>query len=267
MQARRVLIAFIVAVAISGGFTLWLSKTLARRHGANSGSLHYVAVTRAVDAGETLSAQDVTPLEWPGKPVPGALTRTEDVAGKATLSALAPGVPVLDKQVSSTAAGLSGKIPEGMRAMSLKSNDVVGVAGYLLPGTRVDVLVTLHEPGSQDSVTSTVLQDAQVMTAGQKMQPDPDGKAARVDVVTLLVSPEDAEKVALASAQGAIQFVLRNGADHAHTATEPIHFAKFSIPQPVHSEAPKVAATHAPPPVPHYSVQVRRGDKDSVETF
>ena len=265
MQARRVLVSLIVAVAVSGAFTLWLSKTLTRKRGA-TGTLRYVSVTRAVDAGETLTPQDLVPMNWPAQPIPGAYIHTEDVTGKATLYPLIPGVPILERQVAAAAAGLSGRIPEGMRAISLKSNDVVGVAGYLLPGTRVDVLVTLRDPTSQDAVTSTVLQDVQVMTAGQKMQPDPDGKAARVDVVTLLVSPEDAEKVTLASAQGTVQFILRNGADHAHIASEPTRFVKLSTNQQSHPVATKVAASHAPP-IPHYTVQVRRGDKDSVETF
>jgi pilus assembly protein CpaB len=175
-------------------------------------------------------------------------------------------VPLLDKQVSASAAGLSGKIPEGMRAISLKSNDVVGVAGYLLPGTRVDVLMTLRDQATQDQVTSTVLQDAQVITAGQKMQPDPDGKAARVDVVTLLVSPDDAEKVALASNQGTVQFVLRNGADHAHVTAEPVRFTHPAASQKKPIE-PKVSLAHAPASPAPYTVQIRRGDKDSVETF
>jgi pilus assembly protein CpaB len=264
-QSRRVLIALIVAVAVSGAFTFWLSKTLAHKHGT-TGTLRYVALTRAVDAGETLTSQDVVLMNWPTHPILGAYIRTEDVTGKAALYPLAPGVPILERQVASAAAGLSGRIPEGMRAISLKSNDIVGVAGYLLPGTRVDVLVTLRDPSSQGSVTSTVLQDVQVMTAGQKMQPDPDGKAARVDVVTLLVSPGDAEKVTLASAQGTVQFVLRNGADHAHIASEPIHFATLSTNQQPQPTVTRLAVTHTPP-TPHYTVQVRRGDKDSVETF
>ncbi len=268
MQSRRLLLALIIAVVISGAFTLWLGKVISRKHTFNTGKLRYVAVTRAVDAGETLSPQDVTLMDWPGQPVAGAFTRTEDAAGKSALYPLAGGTPLLERQVASAAAGLSGRIPDGMRAISLKSNDVVGVAGYLLPGTRVDVLVTLRDPGSQDSVTSTVLQDAQVLTAGQKMQPDPDGKAARVDVVTLLVSPDDAQKVTLASTQGTVQFVLRNSADHAHTTADPFRFSRTPVAPPVPQAATRVAVTHATSaPDPHYTVQVRRGDKDSVETF
>jgi pilus assembly protein CpaB len=268
MQSRRILIAFIVAVAISGAFTLWLSKVVSRKHAATTSKLRYITVTHTLDAGETLTSQDVVLSDWPGQPLLGAFTKADDAVGKATLYPLAPGAPLLDRQVASVAAGLSGRIPPGMRAISLKSNDIVGVAGYLLPGTRVDVLVTLRDAGSQDSVTSTVLQDAQVMTAGQKMQPDPDGKAARVDVVTLLVSPEDAQKVTLASSQGTVQFVLRNGADHATTTAEPFRFSRIAPAQPKAPVLTKAASSQPPKEKePHYTVQMRRGDKDSVETF
>jgi pilus assembly protein CpaB len=268
MQSRRLLLAFIVAVIISGGFTLSLGKILSRKHTSNTSKLRYVAVTRSVDAGETLTPGDVSLVDWPGQTIAGAITRTEEAAGKSALYPLAPGAPLLDRQIASAAAGLSGRIPEGMRAISLKSNDVVGVAGYLLPGTHVDVLVTLRDPGTQDSVTSTVLQDSQVLTAGQKMQPDPDGKAEKVDVVTLLVTPVDAQKVTLASTQGTVQFVLRNSGDHAVTATDPFRFMRIPLPAATPPVSTKVAIVHKPGmAASHYTVQVRRGDKDSVETF
>ena len=96
------------------------------------------------------------------------------------------------------------KIPDGMRAISLRSDQVVGVAGFLLPGTHVDVLVTFRAPNTGDSITSTVMQDAQVIATGQKMEPDPEGKPTTTDVVTLLVTPGDAQKVVEASSQGTV---------------------------------------------------------------
>ena len=123
--------------------------------------------------GETLVAADLKQTGWQGAPLQGTFTRTEDVVGRTLLYPVAGGEPILDRQISAVGAGtgLSTRIPPGMRALSLKSDEVVGVAGYLLPGTHVDVLVTFHPENSQDPMTSTVLQDVQILTAGQKMQP------------------------------------------------------------------------------------------------
>ena len=187
---------------------------------------------------------------------------------------IAAGQPILDRPDLSRGAGtgLSTRIPEGMRAISLKSDQVVGVAGYLLPGTHVDVLVTLHASDNQDPITSTVLQDAQILTAGQKMQPDPDGKASQVDVVTLLVSPADAERVVLASAQGRVHFILRNGADHTildHPPTQLASLGALAPPKVVVPHATGVARpTRSAAPVPaRYQVEMVRGDKQTVESF
>jgi pilus assembly protein CpaB len=277
MQARRVLIALITAVIISGLFTLWLGSRMAHARSKTTGNLHYVAPAKSLEAGEVLTADSVKVVDWPSNlPLQGSFTRTEDVVGKSMLYPVEAGEPILTRQLAAAGSGLSGRIPDGMRAISLKSNEVVGVAGYLLPGTRVDVLVTVHSATSQEPITSTVLQDAQVLTAGQKMQPDPDGKASRVDVVTLLVSPEDAESVVLASTQGTVHFLLRNGTDHVRAVREPARISQFAMSQAAPPAPAPPAMTTArtslperprAPSQPHYTIQVRRGDKDTVETF
>ncbi|SDF83636.1 Flp pilus assembly protein CpaB [Terriglobus roseus] len=275
MQPRRILIALTVALVVSGLFTLWLGTRLSHR-GSSSGSTKYVALAKNLDPGQIIAADDLKQVSWPSDvPLPGAFVRTDEVIGKSALYPLQAGEPLTARQLA-TSAGLSAHIPAGMRAISLKSNEVVGVAGYLLPGTHVDVLVTVRAASSTDPVTSIVLQDAQVLTAGEKMQPDPDGHASKVDVVTLLVSPEEAEKIVLASTQGTVHFVLRNGGDHVVAANAPMSLSALGV---------QASSTVAPAAVPHapahtqaqpvhtkstpatYSIQVRRGDKDSVETF
>lgn len=276
MQPRRILIALTVALVVSGAFTLWLGSRLSHHQSGNAGKLKYVALAKNIDPGQVISADDLKQVSWPADaPLPGAFVRNDEVIGKSVLYPLQEGEPLTVRQLA-TSAGLSARIPPGMRAISLKSNEVVGVAGYLLPGTHVDVLVTVRAATSAEPITSIVLQDAQVLTAGAKMQPDPDGHASKVDVVTLLVSPEDAEKTVLASTQGTVHFVLRNGGDHALASNEPVNLSVLGA---------KVAAAVAPAPAAHapthtpsqpihtkptpaaYSIQVRRGDKDSVETF
>ena len=153
----------------------------------------------------------------------------EEVAGRAALYPITPGQPVLAGYLAAPGSGigLTAKIPDGMRATALKSNEVIGVAGFLYPGSHVDVLVTYRNEVSPMPMTQIVLQDAEVLTAGQKIEPDPQGKPETVSVVTLLLTPEDAQRVVLASTQGTVQFVLRNSADHGHHSRHPHRLASI----------------------------------------
>jgi pilus assembly protein CpaB len=275
MNVRRLLIAMAVAIFISGGLTLWLGRTMHRSAKRSAEKLKYVAASKPLSAGDVLTADNLATVDWPSDlPLQGALIHKEDATGRVVMGAVAAGEPILDRQLGVAGAGLSPRIPNGMRAISLKSNEVVGVAGYLLPGTHVDVLVTLRQSGSQDAVTSTVLQDAQVLTAGQQMQPDPNGKAVRVDEVTLLVSPTDAERVVLASTQGTVHFLLRNGSDRTSQPEPDIHLSALTSAAPPATyvapskPTPTPAREHAASPAqPRYSIQMVRGDKESVVTF
>ena len=276
MATRRLIVALCVAILISGLFTYFLSRRMAHDRSSHA-QLRYVFAGKALNAGQLLTATDLKVDQWSGGALDGAFTRPQDIVGRTLLYPIAAGQPLLDRQLSAAggSTGLSTRITEGMRAISLKSDQVVGVAGYLFPGTHVDVLVSLNTNTNQNPITSTVLQDVQILTAGQKMQPDPDGKASQVDVVTLLVTPEGAEKVALASAQGRIHFVLRNSADHSITdnpATELASLTKEAPKTPAAAPAPVVvrrAPVAAPPPPPRapYQVEIIQGDKQSVEKF
>jgi pilus assembly protein CpaB len=270
MIVRRLLIALLVAVLVSGVFTFWLSKRVGAQH-TKSSKLQYIATSAGLDAGTVLRPADLQRIDWPGNmPLDGAFLKSEDVAGRTLLYPLAKGEPILQRQLSAPGqgVGLSSKIPDGMRAISLKSNEVVGVAGFLLPGTHIDILVTYHTPGSTEPVTSTVLQDVRILAAGQKTQPDPEGKATTVDVVTILVTPYDAEKVVLASSQGTVHFVLRNGVDHARGTDPPAQLSELgdaATTKPVARVNPKKTDAVALPK-PYY-VDTARGDKHTVETF
>jgi pilus assembly protein CpaB len=273
MRARRLIFALILAIGVSGLSTLWLKQKFAGAK-KTTGHLQYVAVSQAMTAGEILHASSVHLVNWPSDmQLAGAFTSPTQIEGRTLLYPIAAGEPIQDRQLAAAGAGpgLSPKIPDGMRAISLKSDEVVGVAGYLLPGTHVDVLVTYHIAPDPDPLTATVLQDVQVLTAGQKMQPDPDGKPSTVAEVTLLVTPDDAEKVVLASSQGSVHFVLRNGSDHDHKDDSPATLAEFgkamkqhpvavasASPEPRHIQAPRPAA---------YIIEVIRGDKHSTESF
>ena len=125
--------------------------------------------------------------------------------------------------------GLAAKIPDGMRATAIKTNEVMSVAGFMFPGSRVDVLVTIRgENNTASTITRTVLQNVQVLSTGTKIDPDPDGKPENIGVVTLLVSPEQSEKLALAQNQGTVHFVLRNGGDSAEPNTPAVDMAELT---------------------------------------
>lgn len=271
MNPRRLLAALMIALIGSGVFTFWISKKFSKPVEAAPQTLKYVGAMKPLDSGATLQKADLTLVDWPaGNKVDGAFAKADDLVGRTVLYPLAPGSPILDRQLAAASAGtgLSTKIPDGMRAISLKTDQVVGVAGFMLPGTHVDVLVTFRTQNT-DPVTATVLQDAEIIAAGQKMQPDPEGKPTTVDVVTLLVKPNDAERVTLASAQGSVHFVLRNGGDHTQVDEQPAQMAELGgavIPKATHGPIHKVDA----PPAPAnkiYTVETVAGGKQKTESF
>ena len=149
-----------------------------------------------------------------------------EVANRAVITNMAENEPILAANLASSesGAGLSATIPEGMRALSVSVNDVVGVAGFVTPGTMVDVLVTGNtvNQGGGSSVTRTILENIKVLAAGQKMEQDREGKPETVPVITLLVTPEDAAKLTMASTEGKIQLALRNTVDTKSTSPAPV---------------------------------------------
>jgi pilus assembly protein CpaB len=182
---------------------------------------------------------------------------------------LVQGEVVLDQEMAprNAGAGLSVAIPEGMRALSVGVDDVVAVAGFVTPGTLVDVLVTGTTPGG--SITRTILEHVKVLTVGQELASE-NGKPQKGTVVTLLLNPEDGEKLTLASAEGKIHLALRNMRDTVDAKPAPVFGSTlFTGVAPVKPSAPHpVAAKPAPPPPPPpYNVQVIRGDKVENQTF
>jgi pilus assembly protein CpaB len=148
-----------------------------------------------------------------------------------------------------------------MRAIALRSDEVVGVAGFLTPGSHVDVLGTFHNANSSDPVTSIVLENAEVLAVGQRVQPDPEGKPTpAVTVVTLLLTPEEAERAVLASSQGSVHFVLRNGADLNQYKGMPMMLSMLSG---VAAPAKPIAEAPAPP---HPPVRIAAPRDAEIET-
>ncbi len=270
MNPRRLIFALVLALGVSGLFTFWLSRKFSKPNAAVPTKHQYVAAAVDLNAGERLQPASVHLIDWPETaPLQGAFVKPEDVAGRIVMFPLSAGQPILERQLSAagSASGLTVKIPEGMRAISLKSDDIVGVAGFLLPGTFVDVLVTYHTVATSEPITATILQNVQVLAAGQKLQPDPEGKAVSVDVVTLLVKPEEAEKVVLASSQGIVHFILRNGMDKSSSKETAIQLSQLEGGAPPKPPMVVSARPVRSAPISSYSVETVNGTKQTVESF
>ncbi len=267
MNFRRLAVALIVALLLSGAITFFLSRKLTG-HAAHATVQRYVAPSRSLQAGEVLKPEDLALVEWPAAlPLSGAFNKIADLAGRAVIYPVAASQPILDGYLAAPGSGigLTVKIPEGMRATSVKSDEVVGVAGFLFPGSHVDVLVTFRSDRFPTPATQIVLQDVEVLTIGQKAEADPEGKPENVSVVTLLLTPEDSQKLVLASTQGTIQFVLRNGADHTQVKAMPIQIAQLSGAGPVAATVvtPRPRLPIRQPDV----VETILGDKRTTKSF
>jgi pilus assembly protein CpaB len=259
----------VVAAALAGGITFLFSRRLSKTAQARS-TVQIVVAASDLPVGATLSSKDLTQVDWFSDTLPtGAFTKPDAVLGRPVLYPLVAKQPVLERDlgVEGAGVGLAGKIPEGMRATAVRSNEISGVAGFLYPGSHVDVLVTFTPPGGNMPATQTVLQNVQVLTAGQTIEPDPQGKPHTVNVVTVLVTPENSQRLQLASAQGNIQFVLRSGADQKQAEIRPTRLDQlFPSDKPV-LVARAVKRTHAAPPAPMYMLEVIQGTKRSVQKF
>ena len=230
-----------------------------------------VASANELPAGVALSAKDVVLIDWPADlQLTGSTNKVDAVIGHPLLHSLGPKEPILQRDlgVEGSGIGLATKIPPGMRATAVRSNEIVGVAGFLYPGSHVDVLATCTVPGVPGQVTLTVLQDVEVLTAGQTIEPDPQGKPQQVNVVTLLLSPEDSQKIQLASTQGVIQFVLRNGTDKKNADLRPTRVDQLlAAARP--PEAPKKVGKRVvvSPSKPVYVLEVIQGTEHTVHKF
>jgi len=264
-----------MAALLSLGIAFFFNKKLSIRR-ARASTTQIVATTGELPSGITLAAKDVTLVDWPSDfPLQGSYGKVEDVIGHPLLYALGSKEPVLKRNLGleGSGIGLSGRIPPGMRATAVRSNEIVGVAGFLYPGSHVDVLVTYTPPGSNNvPVTETVLQDVEVLTAGQTSEPDPQGKPQTVNVVTLLLNPEDSQRLQLASMQGGIQFVLRSGVDQKSVNLKPTRLDQLAgsdkppvVVAPPSTKKPLKRAEPSRPPM--YVLEVIQGTKRSVEKF
>jgi pilus assembly protein CpaB len=249
----------------------------------------FVAVAaHNLPTGSRITEKDVKLVAWPARnPVSGAFSELKPILDRGLVAAVGENEPVTESKLAplGSGAGLPPSIPPGMRAMSVKVDEVIGVAGFVVPGTRVDLVVTLRGSGqAEESMSRTVASNVLVLTAGTRFDQEQakDGKAQPSTVVTLAVSPTDAERVALASSEGKISLALRNPLDVAPTETAGVHVAALrlgigSAPRPESSKAQPATSRRpmaSPPPATPtpvaaskiYTVEAIRGAKRTEES-
>ncbi|HUP01722.1 MAG TPA: Flp pilus assembly protein CpaB [Gemmatimonadota bacterium] len=266
----------LVLALVSGGAAGYLALNYLRQPVmplvAKSTQTTQVAVAaRALALGSVVGPADVKLVDWPATNVPpGYSSAVQEVVGRGLITAVAANEPLLDAKLATKEAGggLPIVIPEGMRAVSVKVDEVIGVAGFVLPGTRVDVLVTLNPPSDNEAtITRVILQNVLTLAAGQTIQRDRDGEPQTVTVITLLVGPEDAEKLTLAATEGQIHLALRNTLDMALVETSGVREASLvrsTAPQPTPSPS---RVRRAPVQREGQSVVTYNGTERTVTTF
>jgi pilus assembly protein CpaB len=279
----------VLAIAVLAGGTLAYGTYNFMQNAATPAAVQMETQPVVVAAGNlalgsALEKDHLSVIAFPkGQAPEGSFPTVEEIVGRGLVVPVVKNEPILAAKLASkdAGAGLPPVIPEGMRAVSVRVNEVVGVAGYVLPGNRVDVVATASPTNDKSDTTSkVVLHNVQVLTSGTRLEQGQDqDKPMQVTVVTLLVNPEQAERLALASTEGKIQLALRNPLDQGTAETPGIRAAGLlggksqssnqptaRVARPRPQAAPQVTAP-APEPEKAPAVEMIRGDKRSVEVI
>jgi pilus assembly protein CpaB len=276
MNQNRMVVGLAIALVVAFVLATFVYKQFQKASTAKPvDTEHVVVAASALPLGTRVDSGNLNLIAWPaGQSVAGMFTSIDQCANRALITPVAANEMILDAKLApkEAGAGLPAVIPEGMRAMSVAVNDVIGVAGFVTPGTMVDVLVTgkLAGPsrGEEDTITRTILENVRVLAAGQKIEQDREGKPQTVPVITLLVSPEDAARLAMASTQGKIQLALRNTVDSKRVEPASVLEANlFSGGAPAAAPKKVTVKVAAPPPPSPYTIEVITGSKRENKSF
>ena len=278
----RTIVVLVVALvtATLASFGVYLAVRSLPQRTAEVAQVQTVVAAHPLAVGAMVKPEDLKLVSWPANsPIPGSFTSKEQVVNRGLVAPLAENEPVTEVKLAKVGAGagLPPTIPEGMRALSVKVNEIVGVAGFVTPGTRVDLLLSIEQERG-DAMTRVVVSNVQVLAAGRAYDQEKarqEGKPIPTGVVTLLVTPEDAEKITLAAGEGKITLTLRNPLDQAPTQTPGIRRAALlgaPAPPPVAKvvEGRKVVRAATPPAPaapPRYTVETIRAAKRAEETL
>ena len=273
---RRLLTILLVALVVASLCTWLVIRLVGVRLAASKpmATTQVVAAAKDIPLGAVITKADLTTITMGGSAPKGSILKMDDAVGRGVISEIYQGEPVLESRLAGigSGGGLAPTIPQGMRACAVRVDEVVGVAGFVIPGSRVDVLVSGNPPGPGGDVggvqTQTLLQNIQVLSAGTDIAKDAEGKPQQVQVVNLLVTPEQAETLSLASNSLKIQLVLRNPLDTQVAKVPPSAMSTIFT-----GTAPPPAAPHrttggAKKPAPKtYSITISNGSKTSETKF
>ena len=281
-RRNRTLLVLLVAVGLAGLATYGVFRTIRSIpvREVEVATKFVVVANENLPLGTRLAKEQVKVVGWPAAtPIEGSFDSVDAIIGRGVIQPVQANEPLTETKLApkEAGAGLSPSIPQGMRALSVKVNDVIGVAGFTVPGARVDVVVVLKE--RENTMARVVVSNLQVLTAGTRydIEQAKDGKPMPSNVVTLLVTPEQAERITLAQSNGSITLVLRNPLDVAPTETNGIRLAglmgnpstapvqKPAQPRRKPVEAPAVIVEAAPVTPKPYSVEAIRAGKRTVE--
>jgi len=211
------------------------------------GTVPVVLAARDLVLGTVVEDEDLQLVEWPTNAVPAGYATTRDqLVGQSLIANVAMNEPILTSKLEE--GGLRGiipLIPEGMRAMSIAVDQVIGVAGFVTPQTRVDVILIMEPQGSEDAVSKIILQNIRALAAGEEIRETEDGTPVTVPVVTVAVTPEEAETLALASNEGVIRLALRHALDLQAVETQGQRASRLfsGAPGPLSRPATRVGTT------------------------
>ena len=288
MRNKRFFIVLVGALIFGVLAAVSVSRYLSSAQ-AYTKNLNNIAVAKvAIPIGSKIVAEQLIMVQFPKESTPdGAFDSAEKLAGRVAVVNIAAREPITESRLAAegTAAGLSAIIPEGYRAMTVKVDDAAGISGFIQPGTLVDVVVTIDPEGigSQNPISKIVLQNIKVLASGQNIdKPKDEREANSVKAVTLQVTPEQAEKLALASSEGKLQLVMRSQIDQGDEQTKGVNKRNLlngdqamPVPEPgsLKSEQPKTApvprrssvskpvTAPAPQPTPRTQVEMIEGAK------
>jgi pilus assembly protein CpaB len=271
MNRTRLLMIGALALALGFLASVYVYKSLQSRNGpAGEPGVDVIVAADDLQVGAKIEAHDIKIIKIPASDLPpGSPRRRSDVLGRGVIIPISKGEFILPNRLAeeNAGSGLPSLIPPGMRAVSVRVNEVVSVAGFVTPGTRVDVLLT-GTPGGGEQQTTTVLQNIAVLASGHTLERTSTGEAQNTAVITLLVSPDDAQRLTLASSEGHIQLALRNPLDtkqdEVPTSNSRGLYRGLAAPvvaQPVVHRVAAKKSTPLPPPSTGVSIEVYQGDK------
>src|SRR5579862_6155811 len=255
MNRTRLLMIGVLALALGFVASVYVYRNLQSKNGPGFDSgVDVIVAADDLQVGARVEERDIKIIKIPAADLPpGAPRRRSDVLGHGVIIPISKGEFILPNRLAgeNAGAGLPSLIPPGMRAVSVRVNEVVSVAGFVTPGTRVDVLLTGTPGSGGDQETTTVLQNVAVLAAGHTLERSSTGEAQNTAVITLLVSPEDAQRLTLASSEGHIQLALRNPLDTKpedvpSSATRAL-YKGLAAPPPAHTTIRRVAKAVPPP--------------------